>query len=626
MEIEKKYNKEPIWNSWYIDKLLGSGSFGTVYRIKREEFGNIQYAALKIIAVPSKEEDISKCYMEGMTESEVWEYYESVVQEIYNEINLMTKVKGKSNIVSYEDHKIVKRTDGKLGYYIYIRMELLTGLYEYIQNHAFTPKDVVRMGMDLCQALCICEKHHIVHRDIKPENIFITPDGDFKLGDFGIAKSIEHNPKGGSIKGSYAYMAPEIYAGRQYNHKVDIYSLGIVMYTFLNNRKIPFIKEEPITTYTKQKQAMEKRLCGEEVPLLDSVCTQLAKVIDKAIKFNPNERYEAAGDFLEELKTVLPLVEGEHMDSDWNKTIVLAPNSNPLSISRQITIKEEIEVKKNPYSLSPKKEKNGVKNMFLCLFAFLLVVGFGVVKHRKNTCFFQINERLVGNINLRARSYVNNNKSMKVEIPEEMLFQLDWSGLGVNDWKIFKYWEETEKQLELIGIWDLSGNKLTEINPLEKATNLRNLDISDNTIADLAVLKKCKKLSFLNITGNPTKDITWIKDLKELQILWLGKTEIEDISGLGYLSQLQDLHLEETKITDLLPLRNCKKLTQLDLTGCDNLENLDPLLSLEHLRFVSLDGTKVEKKDIERLYEHMLETTGEAYVICPNGEEYVAIT
>ena len=95
--------------------------------------------------------------------------------------------------------------------------------------------------------MCIRDRYHVVHRDIKPENIFVSATGDFKLGDFGIARTIEKTTFGMSKKGTYPYMAPEIYQGKESDILVDMYSLGLVMYRMLNDNRLPFFPEYPLS-------------------------------------------------------------------------------------------------------------------------------------------------------------------------------------------------------------------------------------------------------------------------------------------------------------------------------------------------------------------------------------------
>ena len=110
-------------------------------------------------------------------------------------------------------------------------MEYLTSFMDYCAEKQLTEKEVIKLGMDLSKALEYCRKLKIIHRDIKPENIFVSRFGDFKLGDFGIARELERTMSGFSKKGTYSYMAPEMYKGEKYDSRVDIYSLGIVLYS-----------------------------------------------------------------------------------------------------------------------------------------------------------------------------------------------------------------------------------------------------------------------------------------------------------------------------------------------------------------------------------------------------------
>ena len=151
----------------------------------------------------------------------------------------MSELKGNRSIVNIEDYQVVESDDG-LRFYIVIRMELLTSLTSYSSKNTLSQNDIIRMGIDICDALIICEKHSVVHRDIKPENIMIHSDGAFKLGDFGVAKQLSKTTVS-TIAGTEGFMAPEISKGQEYSHTADIYSLGILLYYYLNNKKMPFV-------------------------------------------------------------------------------------------------------------------------------------------------------------------------------------------------------------------------------------------------------------------------------------------------------------------------------------------------------------------------------------------------
>ena len=302
MAYYKKY--EPFFGAWSITKLLGEGSFGKVYEIEREDFGEIYKAALKVITVPQNESEIKNVIYDGMDEESVTEYFETLVREIVSEFVLLSKLKGNSNIVSYEDHQVIPH-EGKVGWDIFIRMELLTPLMEYAQQTELTQKDIINLGIDMCRALEICQKRNIIHRDIKPENIFISEDGNFKLGDFGIARTIEKTSSGLSKKGTYTYMAPEVYKGEDYNSSVDIYSLGIVMYRLLNGNRIPFLPAYPEKiTHSDRDNALMRRMSGSKIQAPLNTGGRLAEIVLKACAYNPAERYSSPMQFREELEAI----------------------------------------------------------------------------------------------------------------------------------------------------------------------------------------------------------------------------------------------------------------------------------------------------------------------------------
>ena len=150
------------------------------------------------------------------------------------EFSLMDKVKGNTNIVGYADHQVIEHTDD-IGWDILIRMELLTPLGEYLEKHTMSEIEVIRLGIDICRALEVCERYSIIHRDIKLDNIFISEGGDYKLGDFGIARTMDKAQQASTQVGTKQYAAPEVIQGRKYTSNVDTYSLGMLMYRLLNN-------------------------------------------------------------------------------------------------------------------------------------------------------------------------------------------------------------------------------------------------------------------------------------------------------------------------------------------------------------------------------------------------------
>lgn len=296
---------DKIWEGWKVNKILGEGAFGKVYHIEKEEYQHKYEAALKVISIPQNQSEVNSALNDGMDEKTVSIYFDNIVRDIVKEIILMNELKGDSNIVSYEDHKVVPNSDG-VGCTIYIRMELLTPLYEYAKRNSFSYIDVVRLGIDMCKALELCHQDKIIHRDIKPENIFVSKKGKYKLGDFGIARQMEKNNIGLSKKGTVTYMAPEVYKGEVYDETVDIYSLGIVLYRFLNNQRAPFLPAYPaMITPVDRERANIMRMSGEKMSKPCNADPELAQIIMKACAYNPKDRYKSATEMKNDLQVIL---------------------------------------------------------------------------------------------------------------------------------------------------------------------------------------------------------------------------------------------------------------------------------------------------------------------------------
>ena len=294
-----------VLGKWRIERKIGEGSFGTVYEIRREEFGQTYTAALKVITVPRSGVEYQAALDDGMSGPEAEQYFYSVVEDIVREFAIMSKLKGMTNVVSCEDQTVIRRKDG-VGWDVLIRMELLTPLLTYAYQHPFSRRDIIRVGIDMCRALELCQKYNVIHRDIKPENIFVSNNGDFKLGDFGIARTVEKAVSGLSKKGTYHYMAPEVYRGSEYGFSVDTYSLGIVLYRLLNNNRAPFLPQppEPIT-YQKREEALSRRMGGEALPPPCYGEGRLGEIVLKACAFNPKDRYESPALMRQALEGVL---------------------------------------------------------------------------------------------------------------------------------------------------------------------------------------------------------------------------------------------------------------------------------------------------------------------------------
>lgn len=291
------------WSNWEVTKFLGGGSFGAVYEITRTLFGGEaqEKAAVKVISVPKDKEDAQELISNGYKLESINERYLQDLQDIAKEYSMMAKLKGNANIVYCDDLHYEQNTNG-VGWTLYIKMELLTPLNKALGDQ-ISEKQTIKLGMDLCNALSACKKNNIIHRDIKPANIMVAKDGNYKLGDFGVAKTTERTA-GGTKTGTYNYMAPEVYNNQPYGLSVDIYSLGMVMYWMLNGRCGPFLPLPPtVPTALQIDEAKQKRFSGTPLPAPAFGCPRLKQIVLKACAYDPAQRYQTPEELYADLVT-----------------------------------------------------------------------------------------------------------------------------------------------------------------------------------------------------------------------------------------------------------------------------------------------------------------------------------
>lgn len=312
-----------VWPEWKLVEKIGEGSFGKVYKAKRTERGRSFYSAIKIISIPGSKGELDSVRSEMNNEQSTREYFRNLVEDCVQEIYTMEHFCGNSHVVSFEDFKVVEYLD-EIGWDISIRMEYLTSFMDYCTGKELTEKEVIKLGCDLAMALIYCRKLNIIHRDVKPENIFVSRFGDFKLGDFGIAREQAHTMSNMSKKGTYSYMAPEIYKGEKYDSSIDIYSLGIVLYKLMNQNRLPFLSlDKQLITYRDKETALARRMAGEKMPVPVNASAAFSHIILKACAYEPGKRYRKPEDMLRDLEKLrlAPVnAEKEWEKSQWELT------------------------------------------------------------------------------------------------------------------------------------------------------------------------------------------------------------------------------------------------------------------------------------------------------------------
>lgn len=147
----------------------------------------------------------------------------------------------------------------------------------------FSENEILKYFVQVLLAVRHLHSHKILHRDLKPQNIFLTSQNIVKLGDFGIAKTLAADENlAQTLCGTPSYLAPEIGIGQPYNHKADIWSLGVILYQLISLH-LPF-PPLPMPIYFIQIAAMDYIPLPEETPMY------LKVIVDRMLAKNPDER------------------------------------------------------------------------------------------------------------------------------------------------------------------------------------------------------------------------------------------------------------------------------------------------------------------------------------------------
>jgi eukaryotic-like serine/threonine-protein kinase len=226
----------------------------------------------------------------------------------------------------------------------FIAMEFIDGetLRSHIHGKALPLEEVLKLGIQIAEALDAAHAEGIIHRDIKPANIFVTKRGQAKVLDFGLAKLV---PKGlatadadsggespdsnsivGVISGTPSYMSPEQVRGDDLDPRTDIFSLGLVLYEMATGRRAfgggsgGAIIEAVLT-----RTPVPVRSINPDIP------TRLEGIIDKALHKDRSQRYQHAADMLADLQQLKRDIDSGRIDREGDTESVLLSNTSSSS-------------------------------------------------------------------------------------------------------------------------------------------------------------------------------------------------------------------------------------------------------------------------------------------------------
>ena len=346
-----------IGNRYKIQEKIGNGGMATVYKALDQILN--RYVAVKVLRE------------EFTTDEEFIKRFNAEAQSAARLIH--------PNIVSVYDV-------GQEYNIYYIVMELIQGktLKQIIEEDGHLSwKWAVNIAIQIASALEMAHKNNIIHRDIKPHNIMITEDGVAKVTDFGIAKAVSNSTitAFGTTLGSVHYFSPEHARGGYTDSKSDLYSLGVVMYEMVTG-KVPFDADTPVSIALKhmQEEPVPPIKVNKEIPFA------VNQIILKAMKKDPNERYQNASEMIKDLNIALKRPEGgfveeRNFEDSFTRRI---PTVN-VSDNRNGNVKSDNEEEKPKGKIAtffynhPKTKVESIIALFVLILVATLVITLTVI-------------------------------------------------------------------------------------------------------------------------------------------------------------------------------------------------------------------------------------------------------
>lgn len=494
----------------------------------------------------------------------------------------------------------------------YLVMDYIEGrnLREIVDQRGPVPEtEVLDWAEQLCNILDYLHSQSppIIFRDLKPSNIMLTPQGQIKLIDFGIARHFRQGSTADtSAYGSHGFAPPEQYGQNQTDSRADIYALGATLHyllTGIDPTPNPFNFDPP----------------GQHSQVSPHMETAIMKALEFKAQNRPRDAREMLGLLPQgSVRSNIPAGPSSPAAKAKNSLeLDTTPATSGMDMTRTIpmpgdglegadTLPVTEPIRQDLYGITVEPGRNSIttdksttthtnpkkssRNKVLAVLALLLLIpaGWYLWSQMDIAGVFSGTDKIVFNdpaLEKAVRKAIKKPKGTVTTEDVRNITELDLSDKGIKDISALAYFKNLQQlQLEM--------NQLTDISPLQGLTNLERLYLGGNQISDISLLRGLTNLIDLSLDNNPINNISPLQGLSNLTYLALYCTLISDISPVQGLIDLTYLDLESNQISDISPLQGLTNLTCLYLSG-NQINDISPLKGLTNLETLSLSDNQI---------------------------------
>ncbi|MGE5392071.1 MAG: protein kinase domain-containing protein [Deltaproteobacteria bacterium] len=537
----------------------------------------------------------------------------------------------------------------------YLVMDYIEGhtLQEEANQRGLIPEaEVLDWACQLCEILDYLHKQNppIIFRDLKPANIMLTPQGQIKLIDFGIARHFKMGSSADTTAyGSHGFAPPEQYGENQTSPSSDVYALGATLHyllTGIDPGKNPFIFE-PLSKIFKVSPALDRaimkalELKAEDRPtnmqemlalLSGGTARPVSKmhaheqvtisqdVLDKSDSTNHVEKTSVKGKPDSDTPTssmTISVGSESFVNSDLVNTMPMNADENLPKMGKNIHLNTPIDDNR---SGKPAVKKPGkTRNIIIAICLLISLISGGAYAYKQSTKLVFHDAALENGV----RKAINKPSGQIYRSDVKKIRELLLDGKGITNISALKNFSNLEKLslghnkikdisalsgLTSLQYLDLRNNQINNINALSGLTDLQDLNLISNKISDISVLSNLNNLKKLSLSYNQLNDISALSGLINLKTLLLSDNMIGDISSLSGLTNLNYLSISSNQISDISSLSGLIKLQTL-LLAYNQISDISALSGLTNLRELTLQDNSIsnitalsELTNLELLY------------------------